>query len=154
MGTSRLNLKATVRSNLGRAEAELAARGIRFTITSTFRSRSEQEALFRRFRLGLSRFPVAPPGSSTHELGIAVDLQPKRLEDFPTIVEVMRAVGFKWAGPSDRVHFTFQLPLERPVKGPRRPVAPRARVSGTLPLPPQKNIKGFPSACIGDPCCF
>jgi len=154
MGTSRLNLKHHVRLNLNRAERELKARGIRIIITSTFRSIREQTLLFQNAQRGLSKFPVARPGFSTHQLGIAVDLVPEDPDDLPTVVEVMRAVGFRWAGERDRVHFTFQLTpeaTEQPLRGPLRVLrAP----SGTRTPPSKKISSRIPIACIGDPCCF
>ena len=43
-------------------------------ITSGKRSRAAQARLFRRWEQGLSRFPVATPGTSKHETGEAFDL--------------------------------------------------------------------------------
>lgn len=154
MGTSRLSLQSNVRLSLARAEQELRQRGIRIIITSTFRSKKEQEKLYRQFRAGLSDFPVAFPGESTHQLGIAVDLVPERVVDLPVVVEVMRAVGFKWAGPQDRVHFTFQGPL-RPSQASFLPsLRTGAHVSPRISsLVPQKTIKIRTTALPCPPCC-
>lgn len=43
-------------------------------VTSTVRTRREQQALYDRFLAGRSRFPAAPPGRSLHERGLAMDL--------------------------------------------------------------------------------
>lgn len=43
-------------------------------VTSAWRSRAEQARLYRRYQLGLMPGPVAPPGSSMHELGRAIDI--------------------------------------------------------------------------------
>lgn len=126
--------------------------GIAFFVTSTVRSFFEQLQLFLKFKAGQSKFPAAPPGKSTHQRGIAVDLVPKKPGTLADVVELMRRHGFKWAGPRDRVHFTHQglkprgrVRLERqrirdrirreaPTKPAGRPAGPpsRARV---LPLP-------------------
>ena len=48
--------------------------GIRVTVTSARRSRAKQAALYKRYQMGQSRYPAAPPGTSKHELGFAFDL--------------------------------------------------------------------------------
>ncbi len=61
-----------------RAVAEIAHEwatffGIPTTVTSTLRSRQEQQRLRDRYLRGLSRFPANAPGDSAHELGLAWD---------------------------------------------------------------------------------
>lgn len=48
--------------------------GLNPRVTSTLRSREDQARLYRDYLAGKSRFPAAPPGSSLHEHGLAVDL--------------------------------------------------------------------------------
>src|SRR5262250_1916947 len=45
-----------------------------FRITSGCRSRAQQTALYQSYLRGENRLPVAPPGRSLHELGLAVDI--------------------------------------------------------------------------------
>lgn len=84
----------------------LRSQGVPISVTSTFRSRAQQEELYRawlaRGRRGL---PAAVPGTSTHEFGYAVDLVPVRPGDLQHVVRQAECFGLKWAGPGDRVHF-------------------------------------------------
>lgn len=92
--------------------AALRANGIRYRVTSTKRSSVEQAILYKRFLEGKSRFPAARPGTSKHELGLAIDV----VFDDPGGLEVgVRSAGIhllRWAGPKDRVH--FDSPTELP----------------------------------------
>src|SRR5467141_579376 len=54
-------------------DALVARSGLVGKFTSTYRSRAEQERLYRAFISGRHAFPVAPPGSSAHEYGEAFD---------------------------------------------------------------------------------
>lgn len=108
MSTSTLKLEPATRLAYRSAVGALAAQGVQVITTSTRRTRAEQQILFTKFMLGESAFPAARPGTSTHELGIAVDAIPKIPGNLPLLVETMTAHGFRWAGRGDRVHFTFQ----------------------------------------------
>lgn len=108
MGSSIFSLEPCTRSWYRAALADLKRAGISVTTTSTLRTFSEQQALFARFVAGKARFPAARPGTSTHELGIAVDLVPRSRFALPAVIGVMKRHGFKWAGPRDEVHFTYQ----------------------------------------------
>lgn len=89
---------------------QLRAAGYRATITSVRRSRSQQAALYARWLRGENPYPVAPPGSSAHELGLAWDMDvrggasPNGQDAAPVAGSVWRSWGGTWA-PSDRVHF-------------------------------------------------
>lgn len=86
----------------------MSSLGLYVTTTSTRRTFNEQLALFQRFQEGRSEFPANRPGTSTHELGIAVDLVPARASDLNRVVNIMADHGFAWAGPRDRIHFTYR----------------------------------------------
>ena len=43
-------------------------------VTSVLRSWAEQDQLYNRFKRGLSKLPVAPPGHSLHQYGLAFDM--------------------------------------------------------------------------------
>lgn len=80
---------------------------IAVTITSVVRSRADQERLYERARAGLQHYPVAHPGESLHECGLAWDmvLDPP---EYTTVGEVWESLGFRWGGRfRDRVHFDF-----------------------------------------------
>jgi LAS superfamily LD-carboxypeptidase LdcB len=70
-------------------------------VTSTYRSFSEQLALYqRRFT---NRYPVAPPGRSWHQYRRAFDVNAR-----PEILHQLGAVWNSWGGtwhPSDEIHF-------------------------------------------------
>ncbi|HVF75992.1 MAG TPA: M15 family metallopeptidase [Acidimicrobiales bacterium] len=95
-------LAPALRAALARAE-QLLGRPI--PITSGRRSTAEQAALWaNRFR---NPFPVAPPGRSKHELGLAVDVPSAFL---PTLVPVARQAGLCRPYPDDPVHFELCPP--------------------------------------------
>jgi hypothetical protein len=75
-------------------------------VSSARRSHGQQAILYRRFLAGQSRFPAAPPGSSSHELGLAFDLwinDESQLIDLGTVWEQM---GGTWGGHfKDPIHF-------------------------------------------------
>jgi hypothetical protein len=82
--------------------------GIRVTVTSTRRSMGEQQRLYDRWKAGLSKYPAAKPGSSTHGLGLAFDLA---LDPpvYRAAGELWERLGFTWGGRfSDPIHFDFR----------------------------------------------
>jgi hypothetical protein len=79
-------------------------------VTSTIRSRQEQEQLYQKYLRGESRYPVAPPGTSLHELGLAIDLVSR---DNALLGRVWQDVGGFWS-PRDAVHFDLRPFLRRP----------------------------------------
>ncbi len=76
---------------------------LRVTVTSTLRTRAQQDRLYRAWLArGRSGLPAAPPGYSTHEYGFAVDLVS---DDTGRLVQLAECAHLHWAGPGDRVHF-------------------------------------------------
>ncbi len=150
MGISMLSLPSFVRVALQRGLQELRSRGIEGVVTSTFRTLQEQRFLFDQFKRGLSSFPVALPGTSRHEFGLAVDLVALPPSALPVMVEVMRSVGFRWAGPSDSVHFDFLLPLVGRKTLRKAPVGPDAASLGPSrgsPIPKTGAVRPPPTGC-------
>jgi len=99
-------LAPAMRAAIARAE-QLLGRPI--PITSGWRSRAEQEALWRN--RGSNPYPVARPGTSLHERGLAIDVP---LEFVPTLRAVAARVGLCWPLPlSDPIHFEL-CPLRGP----------------------------------------
>ena len=83
-----------------------AANGIYCRVTSGRRSRGEQERLYRNYVKGLSRFPAAKPGTSKHELGLAVDLAVVPEEVLPALGRLWESWGGTWGGRfKDPIHF-------------------------------------------------
>ena len=82
----------------------------RLVITSARRTLDEQWRLYDRFLRGESRLPVAVPGTSKHELGLAFDIarigiEPHQDNLLPYLGAVWRAVGGLW-NSVDPVHFS------------------------------------------------
>lgn len=76
--------------------------GIPVTITSVYRSIQEQRALYLKRQAGQHPYPVAPPGASAHNFGMAWDsyVQPEHQDDWDAI---RRWVGF-YVPENDRIH--------------------------------------------------
>lgn len=80
--------------------------GLEPRITSTFRSVAEQRRLYRAYLAGRHPLPVAPPGRSMHNYGLAIDLVARNLE---RLGAWWRSIGGIWGGPSDPVHFSVRI---------------------------------------------
>jgi len=113
-----LNPHARVRLNA--AMNEMRARGLKPRVNSAFRSRAEQQAIYRcasnrtcRARRGI--YGAKRPGTSLHEAGLAVDIggvaagrrhQRRLTPKGKQIVRIMRKHGFAWRyGLKDPAHF-------------------------------------------------
>lgn len=81
--------------------------GFSARVTSGYRSTKKQAQLYQRYLQGLQPYPVAPPGTSDHERGLALDVVSTSPDD---LVALLRSVGLYWAGPSDPVHFSLVAP--------------------------------------------
>lgn len=91
-------LAPAMRAAVARAEQLL---GRRVPITSGRRSTAEQAALWAR--RGRNPFPVARPGTSKHELGLAIDVPSSFV---PSLVRVARQAGLcRPYAVADPVHF-------------------------------------------------
>lgn len=94
----------TISRNLPKVARSL---GFSARITSGFRSPQKQAQLYQRYLQGLMPYPVAPPGTSDHERGLALDVVST---DIDQLVSLLTSVGLYWAGPSDPVHFSLVGP--------------------------------------------
>src|SRR5229473_1293784 len=108
MGASLDGLVDELRDGARALDAAVWSSGLQGRFTSTYRSHSEQERLYRAYVSGRHSFPVAAPGSSAHEYGEAFDY-------VVTPSEYQRDVGLtwvewggEWGGTADVVH--FELP--------------------------------------------
>jgi len=86
----------------------------RLVVTSGRRDRIKQARLYDDWRRGKSKIPAAPPGSSLHEYGLAVDMA--RIGVDPMTDPLLAYLGRLWTyyggvygGARDPVH--FQPPL-------------------------------------------
>lgn len=75
--------------------------GLNPVVTSTLRTLDEQAHLYREFRAGRHPYPVAPPGRSQHNYGLAVDIVS---DDNDWLGSVWSHWGGLWS-KSDVVHF-------------------------------------------------
>ena len=75
---------------------------LRPRVTSTFRSFSQQQRLVERFESGEQQLPVAAPGCSEHQFGLAWDMV---TDDNPALGRLWNSVGGTWGGRGDPVHF-------------------------------------------------
>lgn len=78
--------------------------GIPVTVTSIYRSPQKQAELYAKYLAGKMPYVVAKPGTSRHERGLAIDISVPG-QYLKTLVSVMQALGFRWAGMKDPVHF-------------------------------------------------
>lgn len=78
--------------------------GLKFRVTSVYRSLREQRALEQRRKTGQQKYPVAAPGRSTHNWGLAFDAVAVGAPQ-QRLVELAEGLGLFWAGPKDPVHF-------------------------------------------------
>jgi len=78
------------------------ARSVR--VTSVVRSRARQAALYRLFLAGRSKYPVARPGRSQHEYGLAWDMVTVPYSALYTLGSWWQQVGGRWSR-KDPIHF-------------------------------------------------
>lgn len=76
-----------------------------YSITSVWRSPALQARLYRRFLAGLHPYPVAPPGRSKHEQGLAWDMTAPAGE-LRRLGLLWERMGGRWGGRfRDPIHF-------------------------------------------------
>lgn len=93
---------------------QVGAIGLQPRVTSTLRTRSQQERLYREYLRGGRGFPVAPPGTSAHEYGFAFDMVVSPMESLRELGAYWQSIGGFWS-PSDAIH--FQYPGFTPPRG-------------------------------------
>lgn len=82
--------------------------GLNPRVTSTLRSHTYQARLYRDYLAGRNPYPVAPPGSSAHELGLAFDMVTAPMSALAELGAVWEEWGGVWGGRfGDEVHFEF-----------------------------------------------
>jgi hypothetical protein len=85
--------------------------GLKPVVRSVYRSTKDQTRLYQRWLAGLSRFPAAPPGRSSHEKRLAFDISvndPRMLDQAGPIWERL-GPGFVWGGRfKDPIHFEYR----------------------------------------------
>lgn len=79
------------------------------TVTSVKRGAASQRRLYERWKAGLSKYPAAKPGTSTHEKGLAFDLHVEPRELLTTLGKAWKNAGLTWGGDfRDPIHFDFR----------------------------------------------
>lgn len=121
-----------------RALVDLAGRaGLQPRVTSTRRSHAEQARLYRRYLAGQQQYPVAPPGSSAHEFGMAFDMitSAMNLADLADLGKVWVSWGGVWGGDfDDPIH--FELPgFAHAVRAKSNRILAVAKTAASLALP-------------------
>ena len=92
---------AAIKRNLPSVARSL---GFSARVTSGYRSRASQTRLYNRYIQGLQPYPVAPPGTSDHERGLALDVVSTNPDE---LVRLLTSAGLFWAGEDDPVHFSL-----------------------------------------------
>lgn len=117
--SSRLHPKLrTIARNLPRVAR---ANGFEVRVTSGYRSYATQAKLYRDYLAGVSHYPASPPGNSSHERGLALDIVSNNQE---ALVSLLTSVGLVWFGPGDPIHFSLPLGGSRTQKVQPVQVAP------------------------------
>jgi len=84
------------------------AAGLLPKVTSTVRSYAEQKRLYDRAQQGLSPYPAAPPGHSSHEYGYSFDLIVSPMDYLVDVGRYWQSLGGIWGGQfKDPVHFEY-----------------------------------------------
>lgn len=84
------------------------AAGLQPRVTSTRRTYAEQKRLYDRSLAGLSPYPAAPPGHSSHEYGWALDMVVSPLSALADVGAYWEQNGGVWGGRiGDDVHFEY-----------------------------------------------
>lgn len=83
-------------------------------MTSACRSLRDQERLYAAYLRGENEFPVAPPGHSAHQKGLAIDISRPDVDPYNDLF--LQLLGHDWAATdshliwdkSDPIHFEFR----------------------------------------------
>lgn len=108
--------------------------GVLPRVTSTLRSRSYQTRLYRDYLAGRNAYPVAPPGTSAHELGLAFDMVTSPMGALVDLGKVWEGWGGVWGGRfGDEVHFEFPGASQHAAAG-RSQITPSSPTEAEHPL--------------------
>ena len=85
-----------------------------YRVTSSCRTQEQQERLYRDWLGGLNEFPVAKPGHSAHQVGLAVDISRKDMDPFQDLFLHVLGASWREIDPSfvwsetDPIHFEWR----------------------------------------------
>lgn len=101
-----MDLHPSLRQGMNILYGWAAANGWNPRITSTVRTRLEQTRLYNLWLQGKNPYPVAVPGTSKHERGLAFDMVSEHLDQLGA---VWTSWGGRWGGSfGDPVHFELR----------------------------------------------
>lgn len=125
MAASLNSLVPELRDAAAELVAACAQAGLSPRITSTRRSYAQQKTLYQKFITGRWPYPVAVPGTSAHEFGIAFDMVTEPYDALADAGATWEAWGGVWGGRyGDPIH--FELPgFKRPQAAPNAAAAPQ-----------------------------
>src|SRR5436305_12975582 len=111
-GVDLFDLQPEVRNALLTAQAELDKAGIDSTVTSAARTHDVQAQLYNAYLArGKKGLPAAPPGSSKHETGHAVDFRiPAGQRDAAN--QILAKHRFPRSGQRDPRHYNYVGPRQ------------------------------------------
>ena len=89
------------------------SQGFEARVTSGFRTRKKQQELYTNWKNGYSPLPAARPGTSDHEVGMAIDVVSTNTDK---LVALLTAAGLFWAGKDDPVHFSLLSPKSKLIR--------------------------------------
>lgn len=101
---------ATIARNLPKVAKSL---GFSARVTSGYRTKKKQAELYINWKNGYSPYPAARPGTSDHEIGMAIDVLSDNQD---ALVALLTEAGLFWAGPSDPIHFSMIGPKSKIMK--------------------------------------
>jgi hypothetical protein len=110
-------------------------------VTSARRDRAKQAELYQAYKEGRSRFPASPPGSSKHELGLAVDIAEATAEEMDRM-GLLHKYGLSRPVRNDPVHIEASAELGGILSGPKSGY--QAMLHGTEAVVPLPNSRSIP----------
>lgn len=124
----------TIARNLPKVAAEY---GVHAEVTSAVRSYAEQAQLYDDWMNGRSPYPATPPGTSTHELGWAIDVVS---DDQDFIAQILTDAGLVYAGAYDPIHFSLPGAVEESARlAAESPYSGEIEEGSPIPYTPAEN---------------
>jgi len=80
-----------------------------YVITSSCRTQAEQERLYAAWLQGKNEFPVAQPGHSAHQLGLAVDIARGDVDPYQDLF--LNVLGASWRSADPSLHWSEADPI-------------------------------------------